>query len=240
VYRFEETRSKPYNDAEERVGRMFWQPFKYFTLGVGFLLALIFAWRLLIISLFNWGKEFSGRLKSLTISSNLRGEYRLKQAATRKLNIMMVNAHSLHQVDTVPDKSVRASMGDSSFADRVMLNFVLRGQREENIGGIVWTFGQIFSGKLFDTEGIWLPTRLLVFQGAQVLIAAFLGFAFIIITITAADMAEDAQGTLDDYDMPQWAIDLVPTRQDVQIALYTSSGAAILGMLNLILIYIPR
>jgi hypothetical protein len=53
-------------------------------------------------------------------------------------------------------------------------------------------------------------------------------------------MADDAQGTLDDYDMPQWAIDLVPTRQDVQIALYTSSGAAILGMLNLILIYIPR
>jgi hypothetical protein len=240
VHRFEETRSKPYNGAEERVGRLFWQPFKNFTMGVGFLLALIFAWRLLVILLFNWGKVFSGRLTSLTISSNLRGEYRLKQAATRKLNTMMVNAHSLHQVDSVPDKSVRASIGDSSFADRVMLNFVLRGQREERIGGIVWTFGQIFSGKLFDTEGVWLPTRLIVFQGAQVFIAAFLALAFIYLTRTAADMADDAQGTLDDYDMPQWAIDIVPTRQDVQIALYTSSGAAILGMLNLILIYIPR
>jgi hypothetical protein len=240
VYRFEETTSKPYNDAEDRVKRTFWQPFKNLTLGVGFLLALIFTWRLLIILLVNWGKDFGGRLKSLTISSNLRGEYRLKQAATRKLNTMMVNAHSLHQVDTAPDQSVRDSMGDSSFAARAMLNFVLRGQREEKIGGVVWTFGQIFSGKLFDTEGIWLPTRLIVFQGAQVIIAGFLGFAFIFLTRTAADMADDAQGTLDDYDMPQWAIDIVPTRQDVQIALYTSSGAAIFGMINLILIYIPR
>jgi hypothetical protein len=240
VYRFEETRDKPYNGAEDRVDRIFWQPFKNLTLGVGLFLALVFAWRLLVILLSNWGKDFDGRLKSLTISSNLRGEYRLKQAATRKLNTMMVNAHSLHQVDTAPDKSVRASIGDSSFAARTMLNYVLKGQQKEKIGGIVWTFGQVFSGRLFDTEGIWLPTRLIVFQGAQVIIAAFLGFAFIFITITAADMADEAQGTLDDYDMPQWAIDIVPTRQDVQIALYTSSGVAILAMFNIILIYIPR
>jgi hypothetical protein len=242
VYRFEEgiSESPPYNDAEERTFKLFWQPFKNLTLGVGLFLTLIFAWRLLVVLLFNRGNDFSGRFKSLTISSHLRGEYRLKQAASRKLNRMMVNAHSLHQADTAPDKSVRASIGDNTFADRAMLNYVLKGQRVEKTGGIVWTFGQVYSGKLFDDEGIWLPTRLIVFQGAQVIIAAFLGFAYIYITITAADMAEDAQGTLDDYDMPQWAIDIVPTRQGVQIALYTSSGMTILAMLNIILIYIPR
>jgi hypothetical protein len=241
VSRWEENRGEPpYNDAEKRVDKTFWKPFKNLTMGVGFVLTLIFAWRLLVITLSNWRKDFLGRFASLAISSNLRGEYRLKLAASRKLNTMMVNAHSLHQADTVPDKSVRASIGDSTLADRAMMNYVLRGQREEKTGGIIWTFVQVYTGRLFDTEGVWLPTRLIVFQGAQVIIAVFLGFAFIIITITAADAADDAQGTLDDYDMPQWAIDIVPTRQGVQVALYTSSVVAILTMCNLILIYIPR
>jgi hypothetical protein len=230
----------PYNGAEQRVENTFWKPFKYLTVGVGFVLALIFAWRLLVMTLSNWCKVSRGRFASLAISSNLRGEYRLKLAASRKINTMMVNAHSLHQADTVPDNSVKGSIGDSTLADRAMMNYVLRGQREEKTGGIVWTFRQVYTGRLFDTEGVWLPTRLIVFQGAQVILALFLGFAFIGITIISANAADDAQGTLDDYDMPQWAIDIVPTRQDVQVALYTSSVVAILTMFNIILIYIPR
>jgi hypothetical protein len=241
VHRFEENRGEPpYSDPEKRVDKTFFEPFKNLTMGVGFFLTLIFAWRLLVVTLSNWRKDSRGRFTSLTISSNLRGEYRLKLAASRKLNTMMANAHSLHQADTVPDKSVRASIGENISADRAMLNYVLRCQKEEKTGGIIWTFGQIYTGRLFDTEGVWLPTRLIVFQGAQVIIALFLGFAFILVTITAADMAGDAQGTLDDWDMPQWAIDIVPTRQGVQVALYTSSVMAILSMFNLILIYIPR
>lgn len=80
---------------------------------------------------------------------------------------------------------------------------MLRGQQKVETGGIVWAYRLVLNGKLFDTEGVWLPTRLITFQCAQVLIAAFLVFAFVLITQTAANEAEKAQGSAENQDLPQ-------------------------------------
>jgi len=84
-----------------------------------------------------------------------------------------------------------------------MLNYVLRGEQLENAGGIFWTWKHVLSRELFDTEGIWLPTRLIVFQGAQVGVGAVLVFIFFQVTYWAAEQAVEWQNNLDP-DLPDW------------------------------------
>lgn len=87
--------------------------------------------------------------------------------------------------------------------DQTMLNFVLRGAQHEYVGGLLWTFRILFTGKLFDTEGIWLPTRLIVFQVAQVLTGIVLIGFFFNVTSYAVIKAETAQQNLDP-NLPSW------------------------------------
>ena len=55
-----------------------------------------------------------------------------------------------------------------------MLNFVLRGERREDYcGGLVWTWRRLLSGALFDEEGIWIASRLIIIQGVQLILLAF-------------------------------------------------------------------
>ena len=84
-----------------------------------------------------------------------------------------------------------------------MLNYILRGEQFEDAGGIFWTWKRILSGQLFDTEGIWLPTRLIVFQGVQFVVSVIMIYIFFTVTKFAADQAEDAQAKLDP-DLPDW------------------------------------
>jgi hypothetical protein len=144
--------------------------------------------------------------------SNTQGEARLKRAATRKINTALLNAHNLHdhtaeqssRASTLSERGVASNMTSNPLADQVTLQFVLNGQKMENAGGFIWTWGLLLSGNMFDTEGIWLSTRLIVFQGAQALFLVMLALIFINITRYAAELAEDAQGSLPD-DLPDWA-----------------------------------
>jgi hypothetical protein len=54
-----------------------------------------------------------------------------------------------------------------------------------------------------------------------------------------ATESEEARMELDP-DLPQWVFDLVPTRQMVYWALYPATFVAILDMVLLFLLYIPR
>jgi ascorbate-specific PTS system EIIC-type component UlaA len=85
-----------------------------------------------------------------------------------------------------------------------MLNFVLRGKQTETAGGILWTWQRLWSGNLFDTEGIWLPTRLLVFQATQVAAGIVIIYMVFFVTQWAAKEARTFQAELDPT-LPDWA-----------------------------------
>ena len=53
-------------------------------------------------------------------------------------------------------------------------NFVLFGEREVASGGLIWTWRKMFDRSLFHTEGIWLHSRLIVGQAAQLITSVFL------------------------------------------------------------------
>lgn len=144
-------------------------------------------------------------------SSNTLGEARLKKAATRKLNKMILNAHELNNFDSKLSDSTSLQKKTSSrvlqtndVVDQTMLNYVLNGQTYEAAGGLMWTWKLLLSGALFDTEGIWLPTRMIVFQGVQILVGIVLTLIYITLTRYAADEAEKAQDSLPE-DLPKWA-----------------------------------
>jgi hypothetical protein len=169
----------------------------------------------------------TGGITKLLVTSNVRGEGRLKRAATRKLNKLIRAALELHppraagrapQTATAVATSSRS--GSSSLCGKdveatactdasrqTMLNYVLHGQKVEQAGGLFWTFKQLFTGALTEEEGIWIPTRTLSFQTAQISIAAAISYMLIWLILYAGDRAEQAQRELDFDVLPQWAIE---------------------------------
>lgn len=239
---FKRGSSEPYNGPETRVNKKFFEPLCRVTLAVGVILAVVFVIQLALTMI---AKSCQSDCFQYWLStSNAYGESRLKKAATRKMNRLLLHAFSLHDVNdtTRPNDASLTSrssgMTYKTSADQTMLNYALRGQKIEESGGLIWTWRLILSGKLFDFEGIWLPTRLLVFQCAQFLLAVVLGLIFIAVTREAVDQAGKAQETLDPT-YPQWIKNIVPTSDDVKVALYPATAIAIIVMINLILIYVP-
>jgi hypothetical protein len=236
------------NSVEARVVNEYFQKSQKLVFIVGVVLAILYA----IPIFFSFLRHFAGRatnpvvvLQHLMATSCTRAETRLKWAATRKLNRVLTNAHSLHKRGRSPllpqgrrSTSPQRNAVESE-SDQTIRNYVLRGEREEFAGGIFWTWRRIIDGSLFDTEGIWLNTRLLVFQAAQVIIGAVVAFVLISSVNHIADQAAEAIDKLDP-DLPDWVQELVPTPQMVYIALYPASIVATIVMVLLIVLYIPR
>jgi hypothetical protein len=219
--------------------------FQKVTLTVGMFLACLY-FVLAVLSWLrrykNWCAKHASVLSHVFASSNERGESRLKLAAARKLKMSIANALVLQQNDVVAAAPTTTRKSSASFVigdDLTMRNFVLRGERYEMAGGFFWTWRRLLNGDLFQTEGIWLNTRLLVLQLAQVLVAAVYSFILLRSVVLIADRAEKTRAELNP-GLPQFVYDLVPTRRMVYIALYPASITAICVMTLLILIYIPR
>jgi hypothetical protein len=225
---------------EEIIQTTFFDSYRLFTLAVGLCLALLFCLQIIISlchrQLYRISGKAHGVLARFLSSSNVRGESRLKIAAVRKVDAMFRNACELHQLNHV-DALISGS--ERTTADQAMRNFVLHGERSEWSGSPLWTWRRLLNGSLFHTEGIWINTRLVTIQVAQFLVATVFSIILLVSVERLAGEAEAARADLSP-DLPQWVFDIVPTRQMVYRALYPATFTAILVMLILFLIYIPR
>jgi hypothetical protein len=150
---------------------------------------------------------------------------------------MITNAHVLHPSATEDDeKDIK-----SSSTDKTMLNFVLNGESQEKVCTFAWTWKRLLSRRLFDTEGIWIMTRLVTAQVAMLLLMLVITFGAIRTIIYIADEADRATEELNQRsDLPQWIYDLVPNGGQVKGALYPALAISCLVMVLLFLLYIPR
>lgn len=199
--------------------------------------------RVLRISL-SCAQEFFSAWKWLASTSNDRAELRLKWAATRKINLALMNAFELHTRESLIDESSldprlrlkAARLGDDQVA---ISNFVLKGEHWEKTGGIFWTWRRILNGTLFHTEGIWINSRLLWFQTTQI----FSGMLFLLLLFRSvesiAQQCESARADLGP-SVPEWYKEIIPTPEMIYIALYPAWGVAAFVSLLLIILYIPR
>ena len=189
--------------------------FQYIPLAIGLLLAVFFFFGVLG-TLFrrccSSPKFFPEMWDRLTASSSAWADTRLKRAATRKINNLLVNAHRLHRPNAFFVGSSLESAAGHVQGDQTMHNYVLDEERTEVVGGAAWTWSKLLDGTLFDTEGIWLNTRLLIIQVAQVILILFVSVFMLASVKPIADNAQESRDALDP-SVPDWVRDLVPTKR---------------------------
>mmetsp|Transcript_4758 Transcript_4758/g.11248 ORF Transcript_4758/g.11248 Transcript_4758/m.11248 type:complete len:449 (-) Transcript_4758:2503-3849(-) len=122
--------------------------------------------------------------------SSTKMAYRSKQAGIFKINQLVKNAHDLHKLDEKAQErsllkqssAVGQGSNDGSTSHKsskaiALQNYADQVDELEEVGGLVWSVKEYFSGRMAGTEGIWLPSRLLAANAIQ--------FFAIIICITS-------------------------------------------------------
>ncbi|GAX18404.1 hypothetical protein FisN_2Lh026 [Fistulifera solaris] len=175
-------------------------------------------------------------LRYFLSTSNVRGELCLKYAASRKMNKMIENARLLHRHRQ--RRSKVAEEGQRSSQRDAFRSFLGQIEQYESCGGFFWTWKRVFNGDLLSTEGVWINTRLIIMQVAQVVVGVFFAVAVLLFVTTVADEAEEARSSLP-ADTPTWVVDLFPTGAMIKRSFYPSAVLAMVAELFLILIYIP-
>lgn len=205
------------------------------TLAIGAVLVAFYVLNLV----FSWIRAFVAvefrALRYFLSTSNVRGEVCLKLSASRKINRMIENARLLHR-----HRSSDLTGEGSTLSQReAFRSFLGQTEQYESCGGFFWTWRRILNGELFCTEGIWINTRLIIMQVAQVVVGIFFAMAVLLLVNKLADEAEEAIVSLP-ADTPAWVVELFPTRGMIKRSFYPSSVLAMMVELFLILIYIPR
>jgi hypothetical protein len=144
----------------------------------------------------------------------------------------MENAHKLMS------KSASKHNGPP-IKEETMINFVIGGESFEDCGGLAWTWMRLLSGALFEEDGIWIASRLIIIQTVQLFLFAFVTYTGVLLVNEATKRAEQAQAILQP-GYPQWVYEIVPTPNQVKIALYPALGIVMFVMITLFLVYIPR
>jgi hypothetical protein len=188
----------------------------------------------------NWVKEGGARIvQAFSQTSNVVGTARTKKAATRKVNLMLTNARKMHGTIESKDHVLITNSLRKSQSDTVFQNYTLFGEKYEETGSLVWTWKQIYSGHLFDAEGVWLPARLWIFQVGQVVVAVLIYIALFEFVEYTARVADEANEDLTE-GLPLWVYDIVPTGKEVNWALIPAAWVAVVVCGLVTLIYIPR
>ena len=113
-----------------------------------------------------WIEKY-GLLKTLLKSSTILGETDLKRASSRKVHRMLHNAVS------VVERHEKESILNTHFS-QALFNFSTYGfRRSEEVGGLRWTWRNLFNRKLFSREGLWYSVRLSASNLAQAFITLY-------------------------------------------------------------------
>lgn len=113
---------------------------------------------------------------SLTQSSDERGTSMSKRACTRKIAKMLLSAREMHTEPAQPDRVLGKDLTTSkkldlkTKSDPVFQTYVLQGEGREPCASWSWVLQNLLSKQLFEEEGVWLPSRVWVFQCIQIVV----------------------------------------------------------------------
>jgi hypothetical protein len=92
-------------------------------------------------------------LVKLFTASGIKAETGNKEAAAFKMKLIVDNARQIHSYS---EKDI--DHGETSFSAGI-LNFSVRGEEFEEVGGFLWTWKRLFNKDLFEKDGIWISAR---------------------------------------------------------------------------------
>ncbi|KAL7565528.1 hypothetical protein ACA910_003808 [Epithemia clementina (nom. ined.)] len=189
--------------------------------------------------------ELEQPLRFLASSSFWRAECRVYRAARRKIGIIIANALLLHEPDLPLSAKRHLKLSNTrrkefaSTRDQTSRNFILRGERFEDAGGTFWTFWRLCDGSLFNDEGLWLNSRLMIIQASQLITGMIGTIFFFLATERMALEADDYRASLSEQDYPDNIMDIFPTGDMIRRSFYPSCVVAIVIMFLITLLYIP-
>ena len=238
VNNYERNIEEPYNAVDRTIENDRFGYGQWITRAIGILLSCTLVVQFFLSLIGNRHIRASWFLGKWFATSNVKGSWRIKKAATRKINAILEHAHKLH-----PDISLKKHNGSASTV-QTMLNYVLNGEELEDCGGFFWTWKQLLTGTLFDEEGVWIMSRLITIQAIQMLF--FIFFTFLIYRFIQRVISEASQAQIDltdlelKVDLPSWMRDVVVNPDHVKQALYPALVAMMLDMVLLMAVYLPR
>lgn len=100
-------------------------------------------------------------LRRVLASGSLYMEGNMKKAANFKVNRMIMNAFNIH--DSAAQEGDDVGSGKESKYGQALLSYSKISDATEEVGGHLWTWNGLRTGRLFEEEGIWLSNR--VMQG---------------------------------------------------------------------------
>ena len=144
--------------------------------------------------------------------SNTQRSFRSKQAGIYKINQLVKNAYELHKLDEKSQQrsALKAnspeggSIKHTSSKAIALQNYADQVDELEEVGGLIWSVKEYFSGRLAGTEGVWLPSRLLAANAIQ--------FVATIVVITVSSIVfRDIIDELYPKELPDSIIDSIDT-----------------------------
>ena len=144
------------------------------TLLLGFIL-VSFQFKVLLVIVIpeNWYAN-SPVFRRFLVSGTARKECRTKKACRFKVSAMVQDALEMHSMSlpaSSSSSSNRIASGTFAYGGALLAFESTRNDREE-VGGILWAFKNMWNGKIFDEEGVWLHARLIASNLSQYFVAA--------------------------------------------------------------------
>jgi hypothetical protein len=159
-----------------------------------------------------------------------------------KVNTIISNAYELHQ--TVPPIALGSVGGinpsENNLMEHAIREYILHGEKFEPFGGVLRIWWKICFTNFMSEEGIWLNSRLLIMQTAQIILAIVATIVGFLLTKSLGIIVEGMHELLIAEGVPESIIRYVPTKDVVVWSLYPAGMVAVVIMIILILIYIPR
>jgi len=142
----------------------------FILIGIGCTLAII-----QVSSIIQQNVPHDINVPSFLLGSAVRNEVDIKIAAATKVHKMVQNAYALHKTsdDTKRTANLSRMVGnDTAMSSNAvaLLNFTKQSNMTETSGGFFWSWKQFYSGSLLTKEGIWIHTRILAANFAQLFI----------------------------------------------------------------------
>jgi len=216
----------------------------YTGMGTGCVLGLYYCW-LLLLSIVR--REYAcdpsnEKIASLTRSADERGTTIQKRACTRKISKLLLNSRRMHggikEETDVANLTASKKLKLQSNVHPALQSYLLQSNETEFCASWSWVLRRFLSRELFQNEGIWIPSRLWSIQVMQIIVLVFFCRALQYVIETAMKKAEEANAELPE-GLPQWIYDLVPTPDELRIALLPSAIIAVAVMVMIICLYIP-
>jgi hypothetical protein len=152
--------------------------------------------------------DFSCPRKKLVQSADEKATATQKRACAQKIEKLLQNGWKMHGIVHDEDEKAGDLMESKKLdlqiqSDPVFQTYVLHGEKREECASWAWVIRGFISGDLFDFEGIWIPSRVWVFQVMQTVIIVLYFFAVKILIKTAMKNADEASAELPD-GLPEW------------------------------------